>query len=82
IDQPSSVILPQQDLKVGPDLAQATIDRLATLPELEYELERTEAAKSLNNMSVRSLDKLVKKARSKIESETSESLVIDTKPYA
>lgn len=82
IDEPSSVILPQQDLKISSDLAQATIDRLGTLSELEYELERTEAAKSLNNMSVRSLDKLVKKARSKIESDTSESLIIDTEPYA
>ena len=82
IVEPSSVILPQQDLKVGPDLAQATIDRLATLPELEYELERTEAAKFLNNMSVRSLDKLIKKAKSKVESEASKSSVVDTKPYA
>lgn len=77
IDEPSSVILPQQDLKVSLDLAQATIDRLATLSELEYELERTEAAKSLNNMSVRSLDKLVKKAKSKIESESSNNLIVD-----
>ena len=80
IDQPSSIILPQQDLKISSDLAQATIDRLATLSELEYELERTETAKSLNNMSVRSLDSLVKKA--KVGSKTSESLVIDTEPYA
>jgi len=80
IDQPSSIILPQQNLKISSDLAQATIDRLATLSELEYELERTETAKSLNNMSVRSLDSLVKKA--KVGSKTSESLVIDTEPYA
>ena len=33
-------------------------------------------------MSVRSLDKLVKKAKSKIKSETSESLVVDTEPYS
>ncbi|WP_352309034.1 DUF3631 domain-containing protein [Psychrobacter sp. W2-37-MNA-CIBAN-0211] len=82
IDEPSSVILPQEDLKISSDLAQATIDRLATLSELEYELERTETAKSLNNMSVRSLDKLVKKARGKLKSETSESLVVDIEPYA
>ncbi|MGP5068102.1 MULTISPECIES: DUF3631 domain-containing protein [Psychrobacter] len=82
IDQPSSVILPQQDLKISSDLAQTTIDRLATLSELQYELERTETAKSLNNMSVRSLDKLVKKARGKLKSEASDSLVVDTKPYA
>lgn len=82
IDKPSSVILPHADLKISSDLAQATIDRLATLSELEYELERTETAKSLNNMSVRSLDKLVKKVRNKIESETSESLIIDTEPYS
>ena len=81
IDEPSLSILPQQDLKISSDLAQATIDRLATLSELEYELERTETAKSLNNMSVRSLDKLVKKARSKIESKISESLVVDIEPY-
>lgn len=80
--EPSSVILPQPDLKVGPDLAQATIDRLATLPELEYELERNEVAKSLNNMSVRSLDKLVKKARNELKSKISESLVVDVEPYA
>jgi len=82
VDEPSSVILPQQDLKVGPDLAQATIDRLATLPELEYELERNDIAKSLNNMSVRSLDKLVKKARNELKSKISESLVVDVEPYA
>ena len=78
IDQPSSDILPQQDLKISSDLAQIAIDRLAKLSELDYELERTETAKSLNNMSVRSLDKLVNKARSKIKSEASESLVVDT----
>ena len=82
IDQPSSVILPQENLKISSDLAQTTIDRLATLSELDYELQRTETAKSLNNMSVRSLDKLVKKAKSKIKSETSESLVVDTEPYS
>ncbi|WP_372887080.1 DUF3631 domain-containing protein [Psychrobacter sp.] len=82
VDEPSSVILPQQDLKVGPDLAQATIDRLATLPELEYELERNNVAKSLNNMSVRSLDKLVKKARNELKFKISESLVVDVEPYA
>ena len=81
IDEPSSVILPQQDLKISSDLAQTTIDRLATLSELEYELERTETAKSLNNMSVRSLDKLVKKARIRTESKISESLVVDIEPY-
>ena len=81
IGEPSSVILPQQDLKISSDLAQSTIDRLATLSELEYELERTETAKSLNNMSVRSLDRLVKKARSKTESKISESLVVDIEPY-
>lgn len=82
IDEPSSIILPQQDLKISSDLAQITIDRLATLSELEYELERTETAKSLNNMAVRSLDKLVKKVRHKIESETSESLIVDTEPHS
>lgn len=82
IDEPSSVILPQQDLKISSDLAQSTIDRLATLPELDYELERTETAKSLNNMSVRSLDKLVKRAKGKLDSETFDSLVVDTEPYA
>ena len=82
IDEPSSVILPQQDLKISLDLAQIIIDRLATLSKLEYELERTETAKSLNNMSVRSLDKLVKEARSKIESEITESLVVDVEPYS
>lgn len=82
IDEPSSVILPQEELKISSDLAQATIDRLATLSELDYALERTETAKSLNNMSVRSLDTLVKKAKSKIESETSDSLIIDTEPYS
>lgn len=82
IDEPSLVILPQEDLKISSDLAQATIDRLATLSELDYELERTETAKSLNNMSVRSLDKLVKKAKSKVASEFSQGSVIDTEPYA
>tara|TARA_R110002051_G_scaffold3134_1_gene16902 strand:- start:3111 stop:4535 length:1425 start_codon:yes stop_codon:yes gene_type:complete len=82
IDEPSSVILPQKDLKISSDLAQVTIDRLATLSELEYELERTETARSLNNMSARSLDKLVKKAKGRLESETSDSLVVDTEPYA
>jgi len=82
IDEPSSIILPQQNLKISSDLAQNAIDRLATLSELDYELERTETAKSLNNMSVRSLDKLVKKARGKLKSETSDSLVVDTEPYS
>lgn len=82
IDQPSSVILPQQELKISSDLAQDIINKLAVLSELEYELERTETAKSLNNMSVRSLDKLVKKARNELNSETSESLVVDTEPHA
>lgn len=81
IDEPSSIILPQQDLKISSDLAQATIDRLATLSELEYELERTETAKSLNNMSVRALDKLVKKAKSKIKSENSDNLIVDIEPH-
>ena len=81
IDEPSSDILPQQDLKISSDLAQTTIDRLAKLSELEYELERTEIAKSLNNMSVRSLDKLVKKAKNKIESKISDNLVSNTEPY-
>lgn len=82
IDEPSSGILPQQDLKVSSDLAQVTIDRLATLSELEYELERTEAAKSLNSMSVRSLDKLVRRAKGRLESESPDSLVVDIEPYA
>lgn len=82
IDEPSSIILPQQNLKISSDLAQNAIDRLATLSELDYELERTEIAKSLNNMSVRSLDKLVKKAKNKIASEFSKGSVVDTKPYA
>ena len=82
IDEPSSVILPHEDLKISSDLAQTTIDRLATLSELDYALERTEAAKFLNNMSVRSLDTLVKKSKSKIESDTSDSLVIDVEPHA
>lgn len=82
IDEPSSVILPQKELKISSDLAQATIDRLATLSELDYALERTEAAKFLNSMSVRSLDTLVKKSKNKIESDTSDSLVIDIEPYS
>lgn len=79
IDEPSSIILPQQNLKISSDLAQNAIDRLATLSELDYELERTEIAKSLNNMSVRSLDKLVKKAKNKVASEFSKGSVVDTK---
>lgn len=82
IDEPSSVILPQENLKISSNLAHATIDRLATLSELDYELERTETAKSLNNMSVRSLDKLVKKAKIKIKSVSSDNLIVDVEPHA
>lgn len=80
IDEPSLDILSQNSLKISSNLAQNAIDRLATLSELDYELERTKVAKFLNNMSVRSLDSLVKKA--KMGSKTSESLVVDTEPYA
>ncbi|MGE6482088.1 DUF3631 domain-containing protein [Psychrobacter namhaensis] len=82
IDQPSLDILSHENLKISSNLAQNAIDRLATLSELDYELERTEIAKSLNNMSVRSLDKLVKKAKSKVASEFSKGSVVDTEPYA
>ena len=81
IDEASSVILPQLDLKISLDLAQIIIARLATLSKLGYELERTEAAKFLNNMSVRSLDKLVKEAKTKIQPVNSKSLVVDVEPH-
>ena len=82
IDEPSLDILSQNVPKISSDLAQSTIDRLATLSELEYELERTETAKFLNNMSVRSLDKLVKSAKRKIKSKNSKNLIVDIEPHA
>ena len=81
LDQPSSLILPQDGEQVTPELAQSIVERLAALPELEYQLKRSESAKALNNMSVGTLDKLVKQARCELEAETTQSLVIDTEPY-
>lgn len=81
LDQPSSLILPQDGEQVTPELAQSIVEQLAALPELEYQLKRSESAKALNNMSVGTLDKLVKQARCELEAETTQSLVIDTEPY-
>lgn len=81
IAEPSSLILPQDGEQVTPQLAQNIIEQLAALPELEYQLKRSESAKALNNMSVGTLDKLVKQTRSELEAETTKSLVIDTEPY-
>lgn len=81
IDKPSSFILSQNNSKVDINSAQSIIDQLATLSELEYALQRVETAKYLNNMSVRSLDNLVKKARSSNE-KNSESLIVDVEPWA
>lgn len=82
IDKPSKDSLPQPILKVSSDLAQATIDRLATLSELDYELQRVATAKFLNNMSVKALDKLVKKAKKQSDSQSFDSLVTDVELYA
>lgn len=81
IAEPSSLILPQDGEQVTPELAQSIIEQLAALPELEYQLRRSESAKALNSMSVGTLDKLVKQARTELEAETTKSLVIDTEPY-
>lgn len=81
IAEPSSLILPHEGEQVTPELAQSIIEKLAALPELEYQLRRSESAKALNNMSVGTLDKLVKQARTELEAETTKSLVIDTEPY-
>lgn len=81
IAEPSSLILPHEGEQVTPQLAQSIIEQLVALPELEYQLKRGEAAKALNNMSVGTLDKLVKQARTELEAETTKSLVIDTEPY-
>ncbi|WP_062844248.1 DUF3631 domain-containing protein [Psychrobacter sp. PAMC27889] len=81
IAEPSSLILPQDGEQVTPELAQIIIEQLAALPELEYQLKRSISAKALNNMSVGTLDKLVKQVRCELEAETTKSLVIDTEPY-
>lgn len=81
IAEPSILILPQEGEQVTPELAQSIIKQLAALPELEYQLRRSESAKALNNMSVGTLDKLVKQTRTELEAETTKSLVIDTEPY-
>ena len=81
IAEPSSLILPQEGEQVTPELAQSIIEQLAALSELEYQLKRSVSAKALNNMSVGTLDKLVKQVRCELEAETNKSLVIDTEPY-
>ena len=81
IDKPSSFILSQNSSKIDINSAQSIINQLATLSELEYALQRVEIAKYLNNMSVRSLDNLVKKARNR-EAKNSDSLIADVEPWA
>lgn len=82
IAEPSSIILPQDGEQVTPEMAQIIIEQLAALSELEYQLKRVVTAKALNNMPVGTLDKLVKGARSELEAESKQSLVIDTEAYS
>lgn len=81
IAEPSSLILPQEGEQVTPEVAQRVIEQLATLSNLEYQLKRGAAAKSLNAMPVGALDKLVNEVRETLEVEQTTSLVIDTEPY-
>lgn len=81
IAEPSIFILPQEGEQVTPELAQSIIEQLAKLSELEYQLKRVLTAKALNNMPVGTLDKLVKGARSELEAESPQSLVMDTEAY-
>lgn len=81
IAEPSSFILPQEGEQVTPEIAQSIIEQLAELSELEYQLKRVVTAKALNNMPVGTLDKLVKGARSELEAESVQSLVMDTEAY-
>ncbi|WP_169393400.1 MULTISPECIES: DUF3631 domain-containing protein [Psychrobacter] len=81
IAEPSSLILPQEGEQVTPEVAQRVIEQLAALSDLEYQLKRGAAAKSLNAMPVGALDKLVNEVRETLEVEQSTSLVIDTEPY-
>lgn len=82
IAEPSLDSLPQDGQQISSELAQAAINQMAALSELDYQLKRVETAKALNNMSVGALDKLVKQARSELEAESAPSLVIDTEAYS
>lgn len=82
IAEPSLDSLPQDGQQISSELAQAAINQMAALSELDYQLKRIETAKALNNMSVGALDKLVKQARAELEAETTQSLVIDTEAYS
>ena len=82
IAEPSLDSLPQDGQQISSELAQAAINQMAALSELDYQLKRIETAKALNNMPVGALDKLVKQARSELEAETTQSLVIDTEAYS
>ncbi len=81
IAEPSLDSLPQDGQQISSELAQAAINQMAALSELDYQLKRAETAKALNNMAVGALDKLVKQARAELEAETTPSLVVDTEPY-
>lgn len=82
IAEPSLDSLPQDGQQISLELAQAAINQMAELSELDYQLKRVETAKALNNMSVGALDKLVKQARNELEAEATPSLVIDTEAYS
>ena len=84
-DQQASDSLPQSEAgenEISLEFAQSVINQLAQLSELEYQLKRTETAKTLNGMPVSALDKLVKQARQDIEVNEKASVVQDVEPYA
>lgn len=76
----STDIIPHGNQTITTDQAQAVINELAQLPELEYTLKRAEVAKSLG-MPSSSLDKFVKQVRSELN-DNRESLIPKTDPYS
>lgn len=80
-DKSSSSIISHDGQAVTPAQAQAIIDELAQLTELEYTLKRSEVAKLLG-MPSSSLDKFVKQVRNELDDDKQASLIPSTDPYS
>jgi hypothetical protein len=59
----------------------AVLDRLAVMPQLEYERVRGEEAKKLGIKRIKVLDALVAKRRAEIEAEDSDGPMAEVKPW-
>ena len=77
----STDIIAHDNQPITTEQAQAIIDELAQLPELEYTLKRAEVAKSLG-MPSSSLDKFVKQVRNELDDDNQVSLIPKTEPYS